>query len=80
MRAVSTARTFLRENGLSITVVLLFLIFLVGQILTGLLVFNEEQREHGETPVTIGEYLRSGHFAEVTEKTGKASFCKWLST
>ena len=74
VRAVSTARTFLRENGLSITVLVLFLVFLAGQVFAGLLVFNEEQREHSETPVTVGEYLRSGHFAEVTAENWESEF------
>ena len=74
VRAVSTARTFLRENGLSITVLVLFLVFLAGQIFTGWLVFNEEQRQHSETPVTVGEYLRSGHFAEVTAENWESEF------
>ena len=73
-RAASAARTFLRENGLSITVLALFLVFLVGQAVTGHEQFNEDQREHGQAPVSFPEYLSGGHFAEATAENWESEF------
>src|SRR5687768_2763204 len=59
-------KKFLWENGLSIVVLGLFLLTLVGQVGTGLLEYNKEQREHGQPTMGFGEYLTSGHFIEAT--------------
>ena len=42
---------WLRENGLSLTLVALFLAFWVGQAMAGHRHYNEEQREHGQPAV-----------------------------
>ena len=41
---------FVRENGLTLVMTLLFLFALVGQTLTGWSVFNDDQQEHGSRP------------------------------
>jgi hypothetical protein len=64
MSRLKTAGGLVRNNGLSITLAVLFLIFMGGQTLTGWYVFNEEQREHQQEEVGLVEYLRSGHFVE----------------
>jgi hypothetical protein len=73
-RATSVARTFLRDNGLSIVVLVLFLAFLVGQSVAGWQEFNDEQREHGESAVPFSEYLSSDHFAEATAENWESEF------
>jgi hypothetical protein len=57
---------FLRDNGLSLVMFGLFALFLVGQSITGFAVYNDEQREHGETAISYPDYLGSGHFIEAT--------------
>jgi hypothetical protein len=52
----------------------LFLVFWLGQSLTGLSAYNQEQREHGQPPVSYGEYLRSGEFMEVTFENWESEF------
>ena len=74
MRATSVARTFLRDNGLSIVVLSMFFIFLVGQSVAGWYEFNDEQREHGQSTVTFGGYLSGGHFAEATAENWESEF------
>jgi hypothetical protein len=59
-------RRIWRDNGLSIVLGLLFVVFLAGQAWTGLQEYNSDQAEHGDAPVTLGAYLRTGHFWEVT--------------
>ena len=63
-----------RENGLSIVLAVLFLIFFYGQSMTGLYSYNEEQRDHGEPEVTYLEYLKSGEFLEATMENWESEF------
>jgi hypothetical protein len=74
VRATSVARTFLRDNGLSIVVFALFFMFLVGQSVAGWHEFNDEQREHGEPRVAFSEYLTGGHFAQATAENWESEF------
>jgi hypothetical protein len=74
VRATSVARTFLRDNGLSIVVLTLFLVFLVGQALAGWHEFNDEQREHGEPAVSLWQYVSGDHVAEATAENWESEF------
>jgi hypothetical protein len=67
-------RKFLWENGLSLAVLGLFLLTLVGQVGTGLVAYNQEQREHGQPITGLGEYLTSGHFVEATAENWESEF------
>jgi hypothetical protein len=57
-------RRALRENGLSLAFVLLFLASAVGQVVAGRGEYNEELRDHGRPTLSVGAYLTSGHFLE----------------
>src|SRR5688572_11344688 len=63
-----------RENGLSIVVFGLFLVFLVAQSVAGHRVEVAESREHGDPPPSYGEYLRSGGFVEATFENWESEF------
>src|SRR5688500_8606468 len=65
---------FLRNNGLSLVLVLLFLLFWIGQTLTGLREHNNEQREHGKPAVSMGGYVRAGHFWSATAENWESEF------
>ena len=67
-------KKFFRNNGLSVVLAAIFLFTMVGQILTGWHDHNQEQREHGEAAVGLGEYLRSGHFWEATAENWESEF------
>src|SRR3954470_17511080 len=67
-------RRLFRNNGLSIVLMGLFIFTMVGQTLTGFRQFNEEQRDHGQPPVRMGEYLKSGHFWEATAENWESEF------
>ena len=80
-----TLRRFFLENGLSVVVLLVFLGTLIGQTFTGLYAYNEEQREHGQATVTIGEYLGKGHFLEAVAENWESEFLQmaafvWLTS
>ena len=50
-------RRKLHENGLSIVLFGLFFFSLLGQIITGLHEYNEDQREHNQPDAGYTEYL-----------------------
>jgi hypothetical protein len=67
-------RQFLRDNGLSVTLFLLFLVSLVGQALTGWRAQAEELRLH-ELPATgFLTYLTSGHFISAVFENWESEF------
>jgi hypothetical protein len=67
-------RRFLRENGLSIVLLSLFLVFWFGQSIAGHREHNNEQREHGQPEISYGAYLRSAHFLEATAENWESEF------
>jgi hypothetical protein len=66
--------SFFRNNGLSIVLIALFLVFWVAQAFTGRLQYNEEREERGEPPVSMGEYVASSHFWEATGENWESEF------
>jgi len=64
----------LRENGLSLVILAVFAACMAAQVWTGRLEFNEERRQHGETPLSLRDYLRSGHFWEATAENWESEF------
>ncbi|MBC7891145.1 MAG: hypothetical protein H7Y12_02945 [Sphingobacteriaceae bacterium] len=67
-------KKFLRENGLSVTLIGITLLTLVGNLLTGWHVFNEELREYGQPALTFGAYLTSGHCIESVFENWESEF------
>ena len=67
-------RKILRENGLSVVLGLLFLVFLGGQAVAGLYKYNEEQQEHGQSAIGFSDYLTSSHFLEATMENWESEF------
>jgi len=66
--------SFLRRNGLSLVVLCVFLVCMAAQVWTGALQSNEERRSHGARELSLGEYLRSGHFWEATGENWESEF------
>jgi hypothetical protein len=64
----------LRNNGLAITMFLLFFFSLGGQTFTGFAEYNEDQKEHQQQEVGLGEYLGSGHFIEAVFENWESEF------
>jgi hypothetical protein len=70
----TSIKRVLRNNGLSIVLTALFLIFLVAQSVTGWYFYNEEQREHGQGTATYLRYLTTGHFLEAVGENWESEF------
>jgi hypothetical protein len=64
----------LRNNGLSIAFVALFLLSLVGQVFTGMKEHNSEMKELGGKEVGLGDYLTTGHFMQSTFENWESEF------
>ena len=70
----STVRRIFYENGLSIVMFGIFLACWAMQIVFGLRVYNSDQREHGQSTVTLAQYLTTGHFIEATAENWESEF------
>ncbi|GAB3695325.1 hypothetical protein GCM10027592_17390 [Spirosoma flavus] len=57
-------KQFLRNNGLSLTLLFITLLTLFGQTLAGWHAFNEELSDYKRPEISYGEYLQTGHNIE----------------
>jgi hypothetical protein len=64
----------LYENGLSLAMGLLFLVFLVGQSIAGWLVYNDDKKEHRAGETSYMAYLLNSHFAEAVFENWESEF------
>ncbi|WP_367871767.1 DUF6766 family protein [Luteolibacter sp. Populi] len=65
---------FLRDNGLSLVLAGLFLLFWAGQAVMGFKVHEADARLHQREPGSFGEYLGSGHFWQATGENWESEF------
>ena len=63
-----------KNNGLSITFFVLFIISMVGQVYCGLKEYNKEQVEEHQPAVGLSQYFTSGHFIESTFENWESEF------
>ncbi|KQX45719.1 MULTISPECIES: DUF6766 family protein [unclassified Ensifer] len=64
----------LRDNGLTIVLLLASLGTVVGMLFTGHHVYNDELAEHGGQMVTLPAYLISGHFLSALFENWESEF------
>ncbi|NDP26778.1 MAG: hypothetical protein GZ087_05035 [Flavobacterium sp.] len=79
-----TKNSFLYENGLSITFLILAVITITAQILTGVCQYNIFLVEHDKNAVGLWQYLSTGHFIEATFENWESEFLQmalfvWLT-
>ena len=65
---------FLRNNGLSLTFLILFFLSLWGQVVTGVKEHNQGVVDMGGKPVNVREYVTSGHFLQATFENWESEF------
>ena len=64
----------LRNNGLSIALLAVFVLTLGGQSVAGWLHSNDERRDHAQPILGYGEYLVSSHFFEALMENWESEF------
>lgn len=67
-------KKFLRDNGLSLVLLALFLLFWAMQSWAGYLVGVKEKADHGRVTDSFTEYLCSGHFWQATAENWESEF------
>ena len=67
-------KAWIRDHGLLLANLVLFVVFLVGMVLAGVRAFNAEQLEHGATAVSLWGYLHTGDFVEATFENWESEF------
>jgi hypothetical protein len=67
-------KRILRNNGLSIVLLVFFLLILTGQAVTGNLEANSDRAAHGLPPLNFARYLTSAHFVEATMENWESEF------
>jgi hypothetical protein len=77
--AAKKSKGFWREWGLTTVLILIFLAAWVGQAITGWLVYDQDQQEHGEQPVAFATYLVQPHFWEATTENWESEFLQALA-
>ena len=72
-------RQKLRDNGLLITLLGLFLVIQVGLSLVGQRQYNQEQADHGQAAVSYFEYVRGPAFLEATMENWESEFLQMFA-
>ena len=63
-----------RDRALTLVLMAMFMVFLVGQLVTGLYEYNATQREHGQPSATMASYLATGHPWEALFENWESEF------
>ncbi|HEV8202554.1 MAG TPA: DUF6766 family protein [Candidatus Polarisedimenticolia bacterium] len=78
-RSTTGIRRLLRDNGLSLAFLGMFLLALfAGQGLAGRNAYNEEQREHGQPEVGYGAFLKTPDFIEALSENWESEFLEMM--
>ena len=65
---------FLRDNGLTIVLLIASLGTIFGMMLTGQSVYNADVMQHGGHPIALGAYLGTGHFLSALYENWESEF------
>ena len=65
---------WIRDRGLTLLLMAMFLVFLVGQVLSGRAEYNAEQQLHGQPTVSMRGYLATGHAWEALFENWESEF------
>jgi hypothetical protein len=67
-------RRWIRDHGLLLANVGLFVVFFVGMVLAGVQAYNGDQAAHQEPAVSLWSYLQTGDFVEATFENWESEF------
>lgn len=74
MDQVMRQHSFFKRNGLSIILLILMLLCLTGQFISGYHEKNNELAQIGQPPITSTQYATSGHFIQATFENWESEF------
>jgi surface polysaccharide O-acyltransferase-like enzyme len=74
MQRQSQQPSFWYRNGLTLFFLILFIITLVAQALTGWKENNQQLQDIGGVPLGLAQYLKSGHFVSATFENFQSEF------
>jgi hypothetical protein len=66
--------TFFKENSLSLVLFGFFFVFLIGLGITGYIQHNEQLEEHGQSAISLVQYILSGDFIEAVFENWESEF------
>jgi hypothetical protein len=66
--------SWIRDRGLTLLLMSMFVLFLMGQLATGFAEYNAEQQAHGRPVVTLNAYLTTGHPWEALFENWESEF------
>jgi hypothetical protein len=69
-----TMGKWVKEHGLLLANIGLFVVFFGGMVLSGASTYSDEQTAHGEPAVTVLQYLGTGAFVEATFENWESEF------
>lgn len=69
-----TMGKWVKEHGLLLANIGLFVVFFGGMVLSGASTYSDEQLAHGEPAVTVLQYLGTGNFLEATFENWESEF------
>ncbi len=67
-------KRILHDNGLTLVLLVMFILTLFGQVLSGWQAHNNDQREHHQPAVSFLGYFATGHFWEATAENWESEF------
>ena len=65
---------FFRDNGLSLVLISLLVLFFAGQTVFGWLNYNDDKDEHHQPQIGLGQYLGTGAFGEAVFENWESEF------
>lgn len=74
MKTDLTKQSYFYRNGLTLVFLILFIVTLSAQALTGWKQHNQDLKEQHATEIGLGSYLKSGHFISATFENFESEF------
>lgn len=65
---------WIRDRALTLVLMVMFLLFLAGQVVTGFWELNDTRTTHGREPIAIAEYFATGHLWEAVFENWESEF------
>jgi hypothetical protein len=70
-------KRFVKENSLSLFFLMIFLLALAGQAISGHNLYNEEARQHGENTISLWRYLTSSEFGQAVMENWQSEYLQF---